>query len=279
MREFELYTKTTLDSVHVIESQKHISVFVHKNFMSTGESYKLDKKHFNKLQAYKSVSALLKFVKANQIDDSANDNGLDSAAKCDVSEVISASSTSCPVPAPTPAKSSEQGQGILFVEFETAGRGKDNEIIEISVVDSAENVLFHSRVSPTKPLKDVPTGYPALSELWARFGAVIGRSDIAFYNADFSKRALLRSVGKAFDTPTPEHFYTLFPYNKVICVGERYKEFNNYCLGYFRNYGLQHINSACGQSGLSWRDVSNSASGNAIKSARLYKYLDHKAVA
>ena len=222
-------------------------------------SYFLDPKHYKKLASYKSVSALVKFAKANQIQQSAV--------------------TPCPVPAPTPAKSSEQGQGILFVEFETAGRGKDNEIIEISVVDSAENVLFHSRVSPTKPLKDVPTGYPVLSELWARFGAVIGRSDIAFYNADVSKRALLRSVGKAFATPTPEHFYTLFPYNKVICVGERYKEFNNYRLGYFRNYGLQHINSACGQSGLFWRDVSNSASGNAIKSARLYKYLDHKAVA
>ena len=233
-------------------------------------SYFLDPKHYKKLASYKSVSALVKFAKANQITDSASNahSGSDSA-----------SVTSCPAPAPTPAKSSEQGQGILFVEFETAGRGKDNEIIEISVVDSAENVLFHSRVSPTKPLKDVPTGYPALSELWARFGAVIGRSDIAFYNADVSKRALLRSVGKAFDTPTPEHFYTLFPYNKVICVGERYKEFNNYRLGYFRNYGLQHINSACGQSGLFWRDVSNSASGNAIKSARLYKYLDHKAVA
>lgn len=230
----------------------------------------LTDENLKKLQSYKSVSALVRYAKANQITDSASNahSGSDSA-----------SVTSCPAPAPTPAKSLDQGQGILFVEFETAGRGKDNEIIEISVVDSAENVLFYSRVSPTKPLKDVPTGYPTLSELWARFGAVIGRSDIAFYNADFSKRALLRSVGKAFDTFTPEHFYTLFPYNKVICVGERYKEFNNYRLGYFRNYGLQHINSACVQSGLSWRDVSNSPSVNAIKSARLYKYLDHKAVA
>lgn len=218
----------------------------------------------------KNHTALVAFAKANQITDSASDapSGSDSA-----------SVTSCPAPVLTPAKSSEQERGILFVEFETAGRGKDNEIIEISVVDITETVLFHSRVSPTKPLKDVPTGYPTLSELWARFGAVIGRADIAFYNADVSKRALLQSIGKAFDTPTPKHFYTLFPYNKVICVGERYTEFNNYRLGYFRNYGLQHINSACGQSGLFWRDLSNNASGNAIKSARLWNYLDHKAVA
>lgn len=233
-------------------------------------SYFLDPKHYKKLASYKSVSALVRYAKANQITDSASDanNGSDSA-----------SVTSCPVPAPAPAKSAAKGQDILFVEFETAGRGKDNEIIEISVVDSAETVLFHSRVSPTKPLKDVPMGYPNLSEVWASFSAVIGRADIAFYNADVSKRALLQSMGKAFDTPTPKHFNTLFLYSKVICVGERYTEFNNYRLGYFRNYGLQHINSACGQSGLFWRDLSNTASGNAIKSARLYKYLDHKAVA
>lgn len=256
-----------------------ITIRIHKIGAKNLKEFYLPLALLDDVKQIKNHTALVAFAKANQIDDSANDNGLDSAAKCDVSEVISASSTSCPAPAPTPAKSLDQGQGILFVEFETAGRGKDNEIIEISVVDSAENILFHSRVSPTKPLKDVPTGYPALSELWARFGAVIGRSDIAFYNADVSKRALLRSVGKAFDTPTPEHFYTLFPYNKVFDVGLRYELYNNRFPRVPCSAGRQHINSACGQSGLFWRDVTNSASGNAIKSARLYKYLDHKAVA
>lgn len=207
----------------------------------------------------KNHTALVAFAKANQTQQQAV--------------------TSCPAPALTPAKSSEQERGILFVEVDTVGRGKDTEIIEISVVDSTENVLFHSRVRPSKPYKDVPMGEPSFAEIWQGLSTAIGRADIAFYNADYTKRYILQSIAKAFDTPKPEHFYTLFPYNKVICVGERYKEFNNYRLGYFRNYGLQHINSACGQSGLFWRDVSNNPSGNAIKSARLWKYLDHKAVA
>lgn len=207
----------------------------------------------------KNHTALVAFAKANQIQQSAV--------------------TSCPVPAPAPAKSAAKGQDILFVEFETVGRGKDAEIIEISVVDSAETVLFHSRVRPSKPYKDVAMASPSFAEIWKPLSNVIGRADIAFYNAEHSKRMILQSIAKAFDTPTPEHFYTLFPHNKVICVGERYKEFNNYRLGYFRSYGLQHINSACGQSGLFWRDVLNSASGNAIKSARLFSYLDHRAVA
>lgn len=223
-------------------------------------TYFLDPKHYKKLASYKSVSALVKYAKANQIQQSAV--------------------TPCPVPASTPAKSSEQGQGILFVEVETAGRGKDAEIIEISVVDSAETVLFHSLVSPSKPYKNVSMHSPGFAEVWRSFSDAIGRADIAFYNAEHSERMILQSIAKAFETPIPKHFYTLFSHTKkIICVGERYKEFNNYRLGYFRNYGLQHINSACGQSGLFWRDVSNNASGNAIKSARLFNYLDHRAVA
>ena len=222
-------------------------------------TYFLDPKHYKKLASYKSVAALVRYAKANQIQQSAV--------------------TPCPVPAPTPAKSSDQGQGILFVEVETAGRGKDAEIIEISVVDSTENVLFQSLIKPVNPKNIEVLDAPSFAEVWKSFSAVIGRADIAFYNAEHSKRMILQSIAKAFDTPIPKHFYTLFPYNKVVCIGERYKDFNNYRLGYFRNYGLQHINSACGQSGLSWRDLSNRASGSAIKSARLYEYLDHKAVA
>lgn len=277
MREFELHTKDMSKGIHAITGDYgRVRVFIHENCMSTGESYLLENFHYEKLASYKSVSALIKYAKANefipanQITDSASDahSGSDSA-----------SVTSCPAPAPAPAKSAAKGQGILFVEVETVGRGKDAEIIEISVVDSAETVLFHSRVSPSKPYKDVAMSSPTFAEIWKPLSNAIGRADIAFYNSDHSKRMILQSIAKAFDTPTPEHFYTLFPHNKVICVCERYKEFNNYRLGYFRNYGLQHINSACGQSGLFWRDVSNSASGNAIKSARLFSYLDHKAVA
>lgn len=222
-------------------------------------SYFLEPKHYKKLASYKSVSALVKYAKANQIQPQAK--------------------TSCPVPAPAPAKSAAKGQGILFIEVEVAGRGKDAEIIEISVVNSAENVLIHSRVRPSKPHKNVSMSAPSFDELWKSLTDVIGRSDIAFYNAKYSERMILQSIAKAFDTPIPKHFYTLFPHNTIICVGERYEKFNNYRLGYFRNYGLQHINSACGQSGLFWRDVNSTSSGTAIKSARLYNYLNHKELA
>lgn len=258
------YTKTRRADAHFIGNTgyhvKQLVVSVHS--LKTGKNlivYRLPLELSNEVFKTKSYSALVAYAKANQIQQSAV--------------------TPCPVPASTPAKSSEQGQGILFVEVETVGRGKDAEIIEISVVDSAETVLFHSRVSPSKPYKDVAMSSPTFAEIWKPFSNAIGRADIAFYNADHSKRMILQSIAKAFDTPTPEHFYTLFPHNKVLDVGLRYELYNNKFPRLPCSAGRQHINSACGQSGLFWRDVSNNASGNAIKSARLYKYLDHKAVA
>ena len=268
MEHKSFYTKTRTAHAHVIglKGSQGETLVVSVHSVKTGKKlnlYKLSLELKDELSKIKSYSALVAFAKANHTADIVADE----------------KQTPCPAPAPAPAKSAAKGQGILFVEVDTVGRGKDAEIIEVSVVDIAENVLFHSRVSPSKPYKDVAMSSPTFAEIWKPFSNAIGRADIAFYNADHSKRMILQSIAKAFDTPTPEHFYTLFPHNKVICVAERYKDFNNYRLGYFRNYGLQHINSACGQSGLFWRDVTNSASGNAIKSARLYKYLDHKAVA
>lgn len=264
-------TKTYKSGALLLESRPNlIAIRIHKIGANKLNECYLPISLLEQVKNLKNHTALVAFAKANQITDSASDahSGSDSA-----------SVSSCPVPVPTPAKSSEQVQDILFVEVETAGRGKDAEIVEISVVNSAETVLFHSFIKPVNPKHIQVYDAPTFAEVWQSFSAVIGRADIAFYNADHSKRMILQSIAKAFDTPVPNHFYTLFPHSRVVCVGERYKEFNNYRLGYFRNYGLQHINSACGQSGIFWRDLSSQAADNAIKSARIYNYLSYKAVA
>lgn len=199
--------------------------------------------------------------------------------------------TSCPVPAPIPAKLSDQGQGILFVEVQTLGFGKQSEIIEIAVIDINENVLFHSLVKPSKPIyplnhthtsiKDTQIKKaPSFAEIWKPLSDAIGRADIAFYNADYCKRMIMQSVAKAYDSDPIKYFYTIFPNNRTLCVGELYELYNSKhpSDGHWSN-GRQHINSACVHRGLVWRDVPQKrAIGDAIKSARLYKYLDAKAV-
>ncbi|WP_348653368.1 hypothetical protein [uncultured Psychrobacter sp.] len=268
MEHITFYTKTRTAHVHVIglKGSQGETLVVSVHSVKTGKKlnlYKLPLELKDEVSKIKSYSALVAFAKANHIADI----------------VADAKQTSCPVPAPAPAKSAAKGQDILFVEVETEGRGKAAEITEISVVSINETVLFHSHVRPTKPKSNVSMGAPTFDKVWAKLSEVIGRADIAFYNADHSKRMILQSIAIAFDTPIPEHFYTLFPYNKVFDVGLRYELYNNRFPRFPCSAGRQHINSACGQSGLFWRDVSNSASGNAIKSSRLYKYLDHKAVA
>ena len=204
MEHKSFYTKTRSAQAHTIglkgSQNEWLVVSIHS--LKTGKKlnlYKLPLQLTSQVEKIKSYSALVAFAKANQIDDIVA--SLKAADK---------NQTPCPAPASTPAKSSEQEQGILFVEVDTVGRGKDAEIIEVSVVDIAENVLFHSRVRPSKPYKDVAMTSPSFAEIWKPFSDAIGRADIAFYNADHSKRMILQSIAKAFDTPVPKHFTTVF---------------------------------------------------------------------
>lgn len=233
-------------------------------------SYFLAPKHYKKLASYKSVSALVKYAKANQITESA---------------INSAAVTSCPVPVPTPAKSSEQGQGILFLEYESTGRGKNTEICEIAVVDQDKNVLFYSLVKPTKRITPDSTKAhgitnddvglaPSFADIWQSLTRVIGRKTLAFYNAEQTKRVLRQSCGMAFDSEIPKHFYTLFPHNKVVCLQRMYAQFYGEYSKVTRDYELWNINYACTQQGIVWRDVPNKrADGTAIKAARLYSHI------
>lgn len=276
MREFELHTKDMSKGIHAITGDYgRVRVFIHENCMSTGESYLLENFHYEKLASYKSVSALIKYAKANEFIPS---NQIQQPKAV----------TLCPVPAPAPAKSAAKGQGILFVEVETNGRGKDTEVIEIAIVSEDETVLFHTFVKPSKPMKkdgltvdDIHhsdlVDAPTLDRIWSAFAAVIGRSPIAFYNAEYCKKMIIKSLSKAFDAQVPNNFASLFPYNKVLSVSERYQHFNNYSSGYFQNNRSQYLNQACGQQGIIWRDLPNNrAASSAIKCARLHKLLNDK---
>ena len=61
MKDFVLETKTKCINIEVL----HDSIWV---WAGIDGSYQLDKSHYQKLKSYKSVSALLKYAKANQLD-------------------------------------------------------------------------------------------------------------------------------------------------------------------------------------------------------------------
>lgn len=234
------------------------------------ESYKIDahngsllKKHYNKLYAYKSVAALVKYAKANQIQQDAV--------------------TPCPVPAPAPAKSAVKGQGI-FIDTETTGLDRDAEIVEIAIVDEDENILFESLIKPTKPISKAATDVhgitnadvanaPSFAQVWAKLSALIGTKTIVFYNADFDTRMIRQSVASAFDSPIPKAFTDLFPHNKTFCLMQFYaRNYGRIWSDYHQGYRWTTLTNACTQQGIDCRDVPNHrAAGDAIKTARLYK--------
>lgn len=128
MRTLQLATSTGKGKVVDIEysSMSNIIMVICHDYafpitdIDCSTSYFLDPKHYKKLASYKSVAALVKYAKANQITDSASDapTGSDSA-----------SVTPCPVPAPAPAKSAAKGQGTFsYVDTLKSIKAQINEL-------------------------------------------------------------------------------------------------------------------------------------------------------
>ena len=214
-----------------------------------------------KLQSYRSISALVKYARANQIQQQAV--------------------TSCPAPALTPAKSSEQERGI-FLRTSNTGIGKNDEIVEIAVFDESEQMLFHTLIKPTKHIPYAATAMhgindymvansPSFADIWSDLSSIIGTKTIVFYNAELDKRLLLQSVAKAFDSPIPKHFYTLFPKNKTFCLMQYYaKHFGDWSDHHQCNK-WKGLNDACLQLGVELSPRYSRTQSDVIKLVRLYK--------
>ena len=250
-----------------------IIVRIHKEGAKKLTQYFVPVSLTDKIKKLKSHTALVAFAKANQITDSASDahSGSDSA-----------SVTSCPVPAPAPAKSAAKGRGI-FIDTETTGRGRNDEIIEIAVIDEAETVLFQSLIKPKRLITKASTKVhgitnkmvadaPSFADVWAELVAVIADSTIVFYNQDFDTRMIRQSVAIAFDSPTPEHFYTLFPRNKTFCLMSYYARNHGVWSDYYQAGKFASLVDACKAQCVPIDDLSNHrAIDDAIKTVRLYK--------
>lgn len=242
-----------------------------------------------KLQSYKSIAALVKYAQANRIQPLAE--------------------TSCPVPAPVPAKFAAKGRGILiernsstpcasatanvpydgngnagtsqlplFIDTETTGLSRNDEIVEIAIVDINENVLFQSYVKPSKPIPKKATDIhgitnkmvasaPTFAQVWSDIKSKIGNNSLVFYNAHFDTRMIAQSAKISFESSKPISFDDLFK-NKRQCLMLYYAN----RLAPFGRW--QTLINACNQQGIKYDDLPNHrAAGDAIKTVRLYKSL------
>ncbi len=96
------------------------------------------------------------------------------------------------------------GQNPVYLDTETTGLEKTDEIVEISIIDETGNVLLDSLV---KPLQSIPASAtrihgitnamvqkaPAWPILWQQVRPLVLNKTIVAYNSDFDYRLMMQS--------------------------------------------------------------------------------------
>lgn len=92
----------------------------------------------------------------------------------------------------------------VFLDTETTGLEKQDEVVEISVMDSNGQALFDSLIKPSQPIPEATTRIhgitqemvqkaPAWPLAWMQLRPILLNRLIVAYNADFDKRMLEQS--------------------------------------------------------------------------------------
>ncbi|MFS7242300.1 exonuclease domain-containing protein [Serratia proteamaculans] len=132
----------------------------------------------------------------------------------------------------TPQQQAQQclNRNCLILDSETTGLGEDDEIVEITIIDTAGKPLLNTLVKPSKPIpagataihgitnemvKDAPT-WPEISP---QLCSLISGKNIAIYNADYDIR-LLEQTDRIWKV-TPN----LSAPTQTVCVMQEYAEF------------------------------------------------------
>lgn len=138
-------------------------------------------------------------------------------------------------------------QKPLYLDTETTGLGRLDEIVEISILDSEGDVLLDQLVRPTKPIppdalaihkitdemvKDAPTWI----QVWPEVEAVMQGRVVAIYNADYDAR-IMRQTHWLYDLNWDPKMADFF------CIMFLYAQFRgewNRARGSYRWHSLQN---------------------------------------
>jgi len=92
-----------------------------------------------------------------------------------------------------------------YLDTETTGLEKTDEIIEIAIVDSLGKVIYESFFRPTKPIplsainihhisNEMVQNSPTWSEKWAEIREILIARPIGMYNAEFDLRMIQQTL-------------------------------------------------------------------------------------
>ncbi|HNT53563.1 MAG TPA: 3'-5' exonuclease [Anaerolineaceae bacterium] len=93
----------------------------------------------------------------------------------------------------------------VYLDTETTGLNKTDEIIEIAVVDWDGSVLFESLVRPSQPIPAESTAVHGITDemvkaarpwpmIWQQLRALLAGRVVAIYNAEFDLRLMQQSM-------------------------------------------------------------------------------------
>lgn len=306
MREFTLETKTAA-KIHVVEGSECISVYSHKTAYSIGAHYKLDKKHYDQLQAYDSTSKLLKFAKANSLEPDlgcvapkpiVNHSGeaviqprfaYRDGSLLSKEGILVFKGDKVTTPTPESYKdilSNDKGD-TLFMTMNLSSFSDNGEVIEIAILDSEEQILLHSLVKHSSYVKWIDKSAiathginnsdikraPSFARLWPKIKELTADKKLIVNNCN-GRNGMVLSYERGFDClDTRLTFSELFPLNIVVNIMQYYR----FCWQEFTFSTVpigQEINDACDQQSICYDDILDQrAVGEAIKLVRLYHRL------
>lgn len=139
----------------------------------------------------------------------------------------------------------------VYLDTETTGLGNQDEIVEISIIDDAENVLFNSLVKPSQAIPPGSTAIHGITDdevqaarawpvVWPEVrGAFFGRL-IVIYNAEFDLRMMQQSHAR-YRLPWRENLNTL---DAMQLYAEYYGEWDR-MRGSYRIHKLEAARQHC----------------------------------
>ena len=109
-------------------------------------------------------------------------------------------------------------QQPVFLDTETTGLNRDDEIVEISIIDFDESILMSELVRPRKKIPDeayfihgisneMVAGEKPFYVLWQEIRSILFGRTIAIYNAEYDLR-LLQQTYSQYGQPWRENFTT-----------------------------------------------------------------------
>jgi DNA polymerase-3 subunit epsilon len=139
----------------------------------------------------------------------------------------------------------------VFLDTETTGLEKTDEIVEISVIDDAGQILLESLVRPTQPIPTAATRIHGITNamvqhapfwpiLWPTIRSILSDHPIVIYNSDFDMR-LIQQTFKRHNRPFQNVFNT---YDLLKVFAEFRGDWDSYHRAY-RYYSLENAGQLC----------------------------------